>query len=269
MPLAPIADDLELHYERFGTATGVPVVFIRGTGADGSRWMPQVHAYANEFPVVIFDNRGVGRSASPPPPYTVEQMAGDTLRLLDHLEIDECHLSGSSLGGAIALRLAADHPERVRSLQLHSSWLATDGYTRYSLGLLQQLFEAGGPSFYYAATLPLLFSARFLSSDQKRLDAILANMRANTASVDGLAGQIAANLSNDLRSAAASVRVPTLVTVGELDLLCPVAASEELAAAIEGAELVVFDGAAHLASMEVADRFNDVTLAWLRALPGD
>jgi len=266
MPLAPIAADLDLHYERFGPPTGAPVVLIRGTGADGSRWMPQVTAYQDEFPVVIFDNRGVGRSDSPPAPYTVDEMADDTLRLLDYLEIETCHLSGSSLGGAIALRLAADRPQRVRSLQLHSSWLATDGYTRYSLGLLQQLFDAGGPSFYYGATLPLLFSARFLADDQQRLESILANMRANTASADGLAGQIAANLSNDLRAAAAMIRVPTLVTVGEHDLLCPVAASRELAAAIDGAELVVFEGAAHLASMEAADRFNEVTLSWLRRL---
>lgn len=266
MPLAPITDDLELHYERFGPPTGAPIVLIRGTGADGSRWMPQVTAYEQELPVVIFDNRGAGRSGSPPAPYTVEEMADDTLRLLDHLGIDMCHLSGSSLGGAIALRLAASHPDRAISLQLHSSWLVTEGYTRYSLGLLAQILEIGGPTFYYEATLPLLFSARFLSTDQHRLEAILANMRANTATVDGLAGQIAANLTNDLRTAAARIQIPTLVTVGELDLVCPVAASEQLAAAIDGAQLVVFEDAAHLASMEVADRFNDVTLRWLRGL---
>lgn len=268
MPLVQITADLRLHYERFGSPTGEPVVLIRGTGADSSRWMPQVTAYEREFPVLIFDNRGVGRSDSPPAPYTVDEMADDTVRLLDHLGIERCHLSGSSLGGAIALRVAADQPDRILSLQLHSSWLVTDGYTRFSLGLLRQLLEVGGPSFYYEATLPLLFSPQFLASDQKRLDTILANMRANTATLDGLAGQIAANLTNDLRAAASELKLPTLVTVGELDLLCPVSASEELAQAIKGAELVVFKGVGHLASMEMADDFNEITLAWLRRLAG-
>jgi aminoacrylate hydrolase len=267
MPLASLAPGVDIHYDRFGPAAGPPVVLIRGTGADSSRWMPQVEAYRDEFPVVIFDNRGVGRSSTPPGPYSVAAMADDTLALLDHLDVARCHLSGSSLGGAIALHVAIHHPERVVSLQLHSSWLATDGYLRYSLGLLRSILEAGGPHFYYEATLPLLFTPAFLSSDVDRLTTILTNMRANSASPEGLSGQIAANLGHDLRNRAGEVRVPTLVTVGELDVLCPVNASEELAAAIPGAELVVFERAAHLVTMEAADRFNDVTLNWLRSLP--
>ena len=191
-------------------------------------------------------------------------MAGDTVRLLDELGLEQVHLSGSSLGGAIALYIAVHEPSRVLSLQMHSSWLATAGYTEFSLGLLRQILERGGTEFYYEATLPLLFSARFLSTDHDRLTTILANMRANTATYEGLHGQIEANLTHDLTARAAEVAVPTLVTVGELDVLVPLAASEELAAAIPGAELVVFEGAGHLASIEAADRFNEVTLSWLR-----
>jgi pimeloyl-ACP methyl ester carboxylesterase len=264
MPLATISQGVELFYERFGPTDGTPVVLIRGTGADSSRWMPQVEAYRHHFPVLIFDNRGAGKSSAPPGPYTVDQMADDTIGLLDHVGIGRCHLSGSSLGGAIALRIAVDQPERVASLQLHSSWLATDGYARYSLGLLKRILELGGTDFYYEATLPLLFSPRFLSSDFDRLQTMLSAMRANAATVTGLAGQIEANLTHDLRGKAAAVTAPTLVTVGDLDVLLPVAASRELAAAIPGAELVVFDGAGHLATMEAADRFNEVTLAWLQ-----
>ena len=139
MPRARLADGLELNYELFGDAAAPAVVLVRGTGADGTRWMPQVEAYRDEFRVLIFDNRGVGGSDTPPGPYTVADMAGDTVALLDILGIERCHLSGSSLGGAICAHIAIEHPQRVRSLQMHSSWLATRGYTAYSLGLLQQL----------------------------------------------------------------------------------------------------------------------------------
>src|SRR5690606_10238103 len=125
------------------------VLLIRGTGADSSRWMPQVEAYLDEFNVVIFDNRGTGKSDTPPGPYTVAQMADDTFGLLDALEIEACHVSGSSLGGAIGLQMAVARPERVLSLQMHSSWLATRGYTEYSLGLLGKILDLGGTDFYY------------------------------------------------------------------------------------------------------------------------
>jgi pimeloyl-ACP methyl ester carboxylesterase len=259
-----ITPDLELHYERFGPPDAPVVLLIRGTGADGSRWMPQVEAYRDEFQVVIFDNRGTGKSDTPPGPYTVAGMAGDTLALLDALEIGSCHVSGSSLGGAIGLQMALDAPDRVLSLQMHSSWLATRGYTEYSLGLLKKILDLGGTSFYYEATLPLLFTAKFLSSDFARTSEILSRMRANAASPDGLSWQIDANLTYDLSDRVEQLSAPTLITVGEHDYLLPVAASEELHAAIPGSELVVFEAAGHLASMEAAARFNQVTLDFLR-----
>ena len=204
MSLVTIVDGLDLNVEAVGPADAPAVVLIRGTGADSSRWAPQVAAYRDEFRVVAFDNRGVGRSSTPTGPYTVADMAGDTVRLLDELGLEHVHLSGSSLGGAIALDAVAVHePSRVLSLQMHSSWLATAGYTEFSLGLLKQILERGGTEFYYEATLPLLFSARFLSTDHDRLTTILANMRANTATYEGLHGQIEANLTHDLTARAA------------------------------------------------------------------
>jgi pimeloyl-ACP methyl ester carboxylesterase len=268
MPHATIGDGVRLHYEDFGSPAAPAIVLIRGTGADGTRWMPQVEAYRDEFRVVIFDNRGVGRSDTPPGPYTVAQMADDTLALMDHLDVERAHLSGSSLGGAIALHIACHHPDRVVSLQMHSSWLATHGYTSFSLGLLKRFLEVGGTEFYYEAALPLLFSPAFMSGDYERLMSILHHMKTNSASLEGLAGQIEANLTHDLRAEAPSVRVPTLVTVGELDYLLPVAASQEIAAAIPGAELIVFAGGPHLVTMESPDEFNKVTLDWLRQLKG-
>ena len=251
-----VADGLDLHVEEAGPADAPAVVLSAApaptTAGGRRRWRPTVKSSR----VVAFDNRGVGRSSTPPGPYTVADMAGDTVRLLDELGLEGVHLSGSSLGGAIALYIAVHEPSRVLSLQMHSSWLATAGYTAFSLGLLKQILERGGTDFYYEATLPLLFSARFLSTDHDRLTTILANIRANTATYEGLHGQIEANLTHDLAARAAEVAVPTLVTVGELDVLVPLAASEELAAAIPGAELVVFEGAGHLASIESADRFN-------------
>jgi pimeloyl-ACP methyl ester carboxylesterase len=263
MPLVRV-NAVNIYYERHGEGDSPPVLFIRGTGADGTRWMPQVNAYKSEVPCVIFDGRGAGRSDTTAPPYTVEQMAGDTIALMDHLELESAHISGSSLGGAIGLYLAAHHPERVRTLQLHSSWLATKGFAAYSLGLLKKILLAGGADFYYDVTLPLLFSPTYMMNNFDDLMAILAHMKANPATDDGLLGQIEANLTHDLSNDLSRVRAPTLITVGELDYLLPVSCSQELQQAIDGSELVIFPGCGHLATMENSEDFNTTTLDWLR-----
>ena len=88
-----------LAYEAAGA--GPPIVFIAGLGGHGSYWKAQVQAFSPDFQTVTFDHRGVGASAGAPP-YSVEQWAGDTLRLMDHLKIGRVHLVGHSTGGAIA-----------------------------------------------------------------------------------------------------------------------------------------------------------------------
>jgi aminoacrylate hydrolase len=226
--------------------------------------MPQVEAYQDEYHVIIFDNRGVGKSSTPPGPYSVADMATDTIGLLDALGIARWNLSGSSLGGAIAMQVAIDEPDRTESLQLHSSWLRTEGYTEYSLGLLRSILVHGGIDFYYDAALPLLFSVDFLSADFERTSAMLEKMKANSATTVGLLGQLDANLSHDLSAESASIGVPTLVTVGSNDMILPVAASRELAERIPDATLHIFEGGAHLVSMEAAEEFNSVTLQWMR-----
>jgi len=263
MPLAP-SNQANIYYEKHGEGDGPPVLFIRGTGADGTRWMPQVNAYKSEVPCVIFDGRGVGRSDTTAPPYSVEQMASDTIALMDHLELESAHISGSSLGGAIGLHMAIHAPERVRTLQLHSSWLATRGFTAYSLGLLKKFLVAGGTDFYYDATLPLLFSPTYMMNNFDDLMGILAHMQANPATDDGLLGQIEANLSYDLSNDVSRVQAPTLITVGELDYLLPVSCSQELHKAIDGSDLVIFPGCGHLVTMENSTDFNTATLEWLR-----
>ena len=264
MPHVTVGDGTGIYYESHGDESLPTVVFIRGTGADGTRWMPQVRAYESEVRCVIFDGRGVGRSETTPPPYSVQSMAGDTFDLMDALGIGAAHLSGSSLGGAIGLRMAADAPERVLSLQTHSSWLGTHGFSEFSLGLLKAHLVNGGVEHYYSATLPMLISPGFMSRNFEMLMNILSHMKANAASYDGLLGQIEANLSYDMRPEVHKVTAPTLVTVGEMDVVLPVQCSEEIHEALPGSDFHIFEGAGHLSGMESPDEFNEVTLSWLR-----
>lgn len=110
------AGDVELYYESVGD--GAPIVFLAHHHLS---WMPyQASYFSQHYRVVVFDRRGTGRSASPPGPWTMADLAGDLRGLLDALDIERAIIAGHSLGGAIALQLALDNPGRVRGLAVSS-----------------------------------------------------------------------------------------------------------------------------------------------------
>jgi pimeloyl-ACP methyl ester carboxylesterase len=118
VPLLQVGD-IELYYESHGT--GDPLVLIGGLGLAVSETQPLIKALAAGYRVIAADNRGAGRSAKPPGPYTIEQMAADIVGLLARLGVPRAHVLGISMGGRIAMTLATrSHATRSR----RSSWPA-------------------------------------------------------------------------------------------------------------------------------------------------
>lgn len=263
MTLTTVAPGVDLFHEWHGDDLGPPVVFIRGTGADSSRWLPQVEAYRDRYRCLLLDNRGSGKSSCPPGAYTVAMMAEDTMALLDHLEVQRAHVVGLSLGGAIAQHIAVNYPERVATLQLHGTWAKTRGYASMYLGLLKKFLEYGGIDLYYEGALLYLFPPAFFTEEYDRAQEILAAMKANSSPIEGLMGQVEANLSHDLLEGLPAISMPTLITVGELDMCIPLHYSQELHELIPGSELIVFPGGSHLFGIQDPETFNRVTLEWL------
>ena len=115
MPLVAV-NDVELYYEARGS--GAPLVLLGGLGLDVSEMGMLTGPLAGRFHVIAVDNRGAGRSAKPPGPYSIEQMAADVVGLMDRLELPHAHLLGISMGGRIAMALALAWPGRVDRLVL-------------------------------------------------------------------------------------------------------------------------------------------------------
>src|SRR4029434_8975986 len=107
------ANGIELFYEESGT--GEPLLLIAGFACDHTNWRKLVPLLASSYRLITFDNRGVGQSTSPATPYTIDQMAEDTIGLLDAIELNSVHIAGHSMGGQIALALAPARPERVKT----------------------------------------------------------------------------------------------------------------------------------------------------------
>ena len=112
-------NDISLYYEESGE--GEPLLFLHGLGTDGRSWEYQRDFFAEQFRVIVVDVRGHGRSAQPPGPYSVSQFAADIFALLDHLQIDQFHLVGLSMGGMIGFQMAVDQPKRCKSLTIVNS----------------------------------------------------------------------------------------------------------------------------------------------------
>src|SRR5207249_10870094 len=110
---------IDLYYDEQGS--GDPLLLVMGLAADSAAWMFQVPDFARHHRTIVFDNRGVGRSAKPPGPYTIHEMADDAVGLLDALGITRAHVVGVSMGGMIAQVVAITHPERVLTLTSNMS----------------------------------------------------------------------------------------------------------------------------------------------------
>jgi len=119
MPIAKVGD-INLYYEVHGK--GEPVVLIMGYTLRGDHWLDMRDKLAREYRVIVFDNRGTGRSDKPEMLYTANMMAADVVGLLDVLSIGATNVFGFSMGGMIAQEFALNYPNRLKSLILGATF---------------------------------------------------------------------------------------------------------------------------------------------------
>lgn len=263
MPYARSSDGIRLHYQVLGRASAPPVLMIQGLGADKHGWDMQRFVLAGKYRVIALDNRGAGRSDKPFGHYSLEQMADDAVAVLDQVGVDSAHVVGASMGGAISQIVALKHPERVRSLTLactacrNHPWrreLLTQWATNASeRGMGAMTHEAArwviGPRSF-RRLLPAFGWLGPLAMGRPS-HAFVAQVRAILATDESMADQLS------------TITVPTLVMVGNQDILTPRGDAEEIADRLPNAELVVISGAAHGFMVEHASTFNRVLLEFL------
>src|SRR5262249_9788871 len=122
------ANGIEMYYEAQGE--GEPLVLIPYLAADQAGYAFQVAEYAKHFTCLTVDLRGAGLSGKPDGSYSTELLAEDIAAFMHAAGIESAHVAGLSLGAATGMQLAAKHPERVKSLSLHSAWSASDPFLR-------------------------------------------------------------------------------------------------------------------------------------------
>jgi aminoacrylate hydrolase len=244
-----------LAYEAAGA--GPPIVFIAGLGGRGSYWKVQVQALSPDFQTVTFDHRGVSTSTGKPP-YSVEQWAGDTLRLMDHLKIDRVHLVGHSTGGAIAQVVAADHPARIASLVLGGTWARPDARFRRLFEFRARVLREMGPEAYEDLGLTLTLPAGLPPETETR-------QAARHTPPDVVLARIDALLAHDAGDRLRHIHAPTLVIAADDDVLVPSPLSEVIAGEIAGARLHAFARGGHHFPQTQTEAYNAMLREFFRA----
>lgn len=237
---------------------GAPVLVLSNSlGTTTAMWEPQLAVLATRFRVVRYEHRGHGGTRPfAPGPYTIAELGTDLVELLDHLGVERASLCGVSLGGMVALWVAAHHPERVERLVL--------ACTAAELGPPGPWAEravtvrASSPSALREALLGRWFTPGFVERRPEVAEAVTAMLAA--ADPEGYAGCCEAIGDLDLRPDLAAVAAPTLVVAGAADPVAPPARALELQSGIPGAALTVLAGAAHLANIEQAGAFTDAVV---------
>ena len=255
MPLAPV-NDLEIYYDSFGDPADPTLILIAGLGAQLLNYPDELClAFVDRFiRVVRFDNRDAGLSThlAPDSSYTLDDMAGDVLGLMDHLDIEQAHIWGSSMGGMIAQTLAITQPGRVRSLISVQSTTGEADVGQPDHDALLAILASAEPvadrddAIAKAAALSDVLVNNPLVSDAEaqRLKAALVYDRSYDPG--GSARQLGAVVAATSRAdGLARLGMPALVIHGNRDPLIDISGGRRTAELIPQSTFVEIDGMGH------------------------
>src|SRR5919198_3006126 len=257
-------DGLKINYEVQGE--GEPLLLIPYTAADHACYAFQLPAYTEHFSCIAIDLPGSGESDKPAGPYSTEGYADQVAAFLATIGIEQAHVAGMSLGATVAMHLAARHPDRVRSLSLHSGWHATDDYLKLVIEQWRTLASVlpTVADVVIQAIFPWCFTPEMYAERPEFVDTLVDFVRGRPAQpVDAFLAQTDAVLAHDASAALREIDVPTLITFGARDLVCGARFAEALKSGIAGSELVVFEHLSHAGLHEDPETFNRATLDFL------
>ena len=265
MSVIRVRTGISMNYELSGE--GEPLLLVIGTSCTIPLWAGLLPELAQRYQVITFDNRGLGGSERGEGEISVASLAEDASALLEALQIPKAHVLGWSLGSAITQELAIMHPEQVASTVLYATWARTDGVQRSIFAAFHCAYAHNDLEAALAVT-GLAFSPQMLDRpDFADLVApFVPAFPQNEAQMAVTREQWEADLAHDTLDRLPQIKVPSLVLVGEQDLLTPPSQSKAVADGIPGAryELFTGPGSSHALHFERLDEFVDVTTTFLK-----
>jgi 3-oxoadipate enol-lactonase len=253
------ADGCQLHVEIEGPERAPVLMFSNSLGTDLHMWDEQAGAFAKNYRVVRYDQRGHGKSGAPPGPYSLDRLGQDVLVILNSLGAQRVHFCGISMGGMTGMWLARKTPDRLDKLVLANT--AAKSMTPDAWNTRINLVRTNGIAGVADTVLGVWFSKEF----HQRAPKTIARMREMMIShkPQGYVACCAAIRDMDQRWDIAAIKTPTLVIAGRHDPATTLKDSELIVSRIAGAELKVLE-AAHISNIEKAAEFNDTVDKFLQ-----
>jgi 3-oxoadipate enol-lactonase len=251
-----------IHYERSGS--GMPVVMLHAGVADSRMWELQAREFSKHFDVVRPDRRGFGKSEIPPGRWSPHD---DVLALMEELKLKPAHVIGCSMGGSLAIDFALDHPERVSKLVIVDggpNGQPDDPRFDSLFDEVEAADKAGDHQAVNEAEMRLWLDGPYRPQGYVRepLRKLFLDMNGANMAVDWAASPIQ-TLDPPAFERLGEISAPTLIVVGDKDLVPVLETADLLAYSIKGARKVVIHDAAHLPNLEHPEEFNRIVLEFL------
>jgi pimeloyl-ACP methyl ester carboxylesterase len=239
MPHAMI-NGINMYYQLVGC--GFPLVMITGLSANKDWWPPEmIDNLKRKYTLVLFDNRGAGRTDAPDMAYSIPMLADDAAGLMEKLGLEQGFVFGFSMGGMIAQELTLNHPEKVAKLVLGCT---TSGfrYCPQPPEVLQALIK---PDYTLEDTARIMFPPAYMEASPDEVARFLERVAVAPIGAQAYVRQLLGCNDFDAYERDGDLKIPTLVLTGDQDFLIDQRNSEILARRIPGAKLIRYQGAGH------------------------
>jgi 3-oxoadipate enol-lactonase len=234
---------VRIYWEEAGE--GEPLILIMGLASTIDMWHRTKPLVAEHYRTILIENRGVGRSDVPPPPYTIASMASDVAAVMDAAGIAKARVFGISMGGMIAQEFTLNYPERVQSLILGCTNFGGKHLKTATPKVLDVLKSRGtmNPEDAARAMAPHTYDA---NTPKERVEEDLQIRLQWFPTPEGYFGQLGAILSWESRERLDQINAPTMVIHGETDELVPPENGRMIADLIPNAKLLMLPNTSHI-----------------------
>jgi len=219
---------INMYYELHGK--GEPIVLIAGFACDHTFWTGVLAELATTHQILIFDNRGIGRTESPNPPYSIDMMADDVMSLIKVLGLKRPTIVGQSMGSAMTQSISKRYAKEINKIVLINTFYKLNKGPQITFDLLGEMMAMKlGAKYQVQALAPWAFSNEFLLQPNQ-LENLIKQAENNPypQTVAGYQGQLQALKKFDSLNWLNQIASPTLIIAGEQDILAPSAEAQEI-----------------------------------------